>query len=274
MLTGEFSVCIHTYIHTYIHTCLYVCMLVCLYVCMYVCMYACMHTYIHVIHSIHTWMYVWDAKLSSRGRVRFLMKNVQYLIDQFNFLRFVRGGTSGGPRHTYMHEQNQLKYYQQSTKLACRVCSNIHALAGHRKPYIHATYIHAWVLRNTTYMAYMTYMGMSIHTNFENASARAWKVKRTRSWHKRFSIWSKPIQFLQICVGGVLSGGPQTCHGTWNIARYIHTCLHTCIFLGFQWWLSVYAWACMSNIHTMTCRGCFKHTYIHTAHTYITWHTY
>ena len=54
-----------------------------------VCMYVC--------------MYVWDSKLWSGGWVRFLTKNLQYLNDNSIFLRFVRGGTSGGSRQTYIH---------------------------------------------------------------------------------------------------------------------------------------------------------------------------
>ena len=86
---------------------------------MYVCLLK--HTYIHAcleVSDIHTYMlkqasrssvcmyvclYVWDSKLWSGGWVRFLTKNLQYLNDNSIFLRFVRGGTSGGSRQTYIH---------------------------------------------------------------------------------------------------------------------------------------------------------------------------
>ena len=117
---------------------------------MYVCLLK--HTYIHAcleVSDIHTYMlkqasrssvcmyvcmYVWDSKLWSGGWVRFLTKNLQYLNDNSIFLRFVRGGTSGGSRQTYIHtclatwdiHTYMLSYLRHTYIHTCLEVSDIH----------------------------------------------------------------------------------------------------------------------------------------------------
>ena len=74
---------------------------------MYVCLQAC--------------MYVWDRKSSSQGWVRFLTENVQYWTFYSIFWDLWGGGTSGGPRHTYMLTANQPRMISKSKRQA-RMC--------------------------------------------------------------------------------------------------------------------------------------------------------